>query len=408
MTNAVAVAATGPHPARYPGAQAGQPTLDTWQEAPNNRWAFSHLGEILPTATIARSHPASPESPTVRLNHLASVMPDLQQRLEESYTDALLVLQRGKVIAEYYRPGFGPDDRHLLMSVSKSLCGLLVGALIDAGSIKPSAKVVDYVPELSTSVFDGPTVQDVLDMSISIIYNEDYEDPASEVQAHDRSSGWRGSRAEDPDDTYAFLTTLTGGGELGKFQYCSANTDVLAWIIERVSGLRYSEALSKYLWSKIDADHDATITVDSSGFGFANGGISCTARDLARVGQLLLEDGEGPGGKVVSKHWIEAIFAGGDRNAMVGASFIATHPHGSYTRQWWCTGHERGIVTGIGIHGQYLWVDPSADSVTVKLSSWPEPDNDQRHERDNKLLLDVGYALDEAGNEQTNSKEHTA
>ncbi|MEV7607130.1 serine hydrolase [Paenarthrobacter sp. NPDC089322] len=402
------------HPARYPGAPAGQPTVDTWQEAPHNRWSFAHLGELLPTAAVTRRFPAAPEAATNRLDALIPRVPNLLERLEATYTDAFLVLRHNQVLAEYYRQGFAPDDRHLVMSVSKSLCSLVVGALVASGDIDPAAHVTTYVPELRGTVYDGAptnrvTVQHVLDMTIHIDYSEDYVDPASEVQTHDRSADWRIRRAEDPGNTYEFLTTLRGNGTLGTFQYCSANTDVLAWIVERTSGLRYSEALSKHLWSKLDADRDATITVDSTGFGFANGGVSCTARDLARVGQIMLDGGIGPGGRVVSEEWIRSIFAGGSTDAMAGSSFSRIHPQGSYTRQWWCTGNERGNVTGIGIHGQYLWLDPQADAVMVQLSTWPEPDSGFFHGLQNRLLLDVGDALDASSTQAPiHSKEHIA
>ncbi|MGX5696743.1 serine hydrolase domain-containing protein [Agromyces soli] len=392
-------AATGPHPPRYPGAPAGVPTLDTWQEAPGNRWAFGDLGELVPTATISRTPPsaragAAAAAATVRLDAFAGPLPELEQRLEATFTDALLVLRGEEVVAEYYKPGFAPDQRHLLMSVSKSICGLTVGALVDAGRIDPARAVTDYVPELAGSVYDGPTVQHVLDMQIAIDYDEDYVNPAAEVQTHDRAAGWRRRREGDPVDTYAFLTTLRGSGEVGEFQYCSANTDVLAWVIERVTGTRYHDVVAELVWSKLDADRDAAITVDSAGFGFANGGISCTARDLARVGRLVLDGGVAPGGRVVSDAWARAILAGGDRDAMTDPGFTSAFPGGSYTRQWWCMGNERGNVSGIGIHGQNLWLDPKTDSVIVKLSTWPDPDTAHWHELQSGLLLDVCRALD--------------
>lgn len=393
--------ATGSHPPRFKGAgfdgSVEEPTLDNWQLAPHNRWAFAHLGELLPTATISRRDPAAPPTATVRLGAVGAQLPDLEERLSETYTDAFLVLRGTEVIAEYYRPDFAPDDLHLTMSVSKSLCGLVVGALVDAGKIDPTRRITDYLPELGGSVYDGPTVQHALDMAIQIDYSEDYLDPASEVQAHDRSAGWRTRRAGDPADTYVFLTTLRGDGTVGEFQYCSANTDVLAWVIERVSGRRYSDALSHYLWSKLDADRDATITVDRTGFGFANGGVSCTARDLARVGRTMLDDGLAAGGRVVSANWVRSIMAGGDTSAMTDPGFTGGFPQGSYTRQWWCMGNERGNVSGIGIHGQHLWLDPRTDSVIVKLSTWPDPDTDEWHDRQTLLMLDVSEALDRVG-----------
>jgi CubicO group peptidase (beta-lactamase class C family) len=387
-------AVTGPHPGRYPGAAAGRPRLATWQEAPDNRWAFAHLGELVPTATVARNVAAVPADATVRLDALTPALPELEARLERSFTDAFLVLRGEEVIAEYYRPGFAPDSLHLVMSVSKSLCGLVVGALIDEDRIDPERPVTAFVPELAGSVYDGPSVRQVLDMQIAIDYDEDYTNPAAEVQAHDRVAGWRDRRTGDPDDTYAFLTTLRGSGSLGEFQYCSANTDVLAWVVERVTGLRYSDALSVHLWSKLDADHDATITVDAAGFGFANGGVSCTARDLARVGRLLLDGGLAPGGRVVSEEWASAVLDGGDREAMTYEGLTTAFPNGSYTNQWWCMGNERRNVSGIGIHGQNLWLDPRSDSVIVKFSTWPEPDSAFWHGVQSELLLDVSQALD--------------
>ncbi|HEY1105427.1 MAG TPA: serine hydrolase, partial [Agromyces sp.] len=354
--------------------------------------------------TISRTAPgvraAAAETATVRLDALTPHLPDLERRLEATCTDAFLVLRGDEVLAEYAKPGFAPDQRHLLMSVSKSLCGLVVGALVGDGRIDPDRPVVDYVPELAGSAYDGPTVRHVLDMRVAVDYDENYVDPASEVQTHDRSAGWRVRRPGDPADTYEFLTTLRtradadapGGG--GAFQYCSANTDVLAWIVERVTGLRYVEALSEYLGSKLDADRDATITVDAAGFGFANAGISCTARDLARVGRVVLDGGLAPGGRVVPEAWARGILAGGDRDAMTYEGFTGAFPGGSYTSQWWCMGNERGNVSGIGIHGQNLWLDPATDSVIVKFSTWPDPDTAEWNDLQSTLLVDVCEALD--------------
>ncbi|GAB2555201.1 serine hydrolase domain-containing protein [Leucobacter ruminantium] len=383
---------TGPHPPRYPGAPAEQPSLDNWQEPPHNRWTFAHLGEIVPSATVSRRAP-HPAGPTSRLDLLTAAIPDLESRLERSYTDAFLVLRGGELVAEYYRDGFAPHDRHLVMSVSKSLCAIVFGSFVDEGSVDPSQPITRYIPELAGSVYDGPTVQQLLDMVIAVDYSEDYVDPASEVQTHDRSAGWRTRRDDDPADDYAFLVSLRGDGTTGRFQYCSAHTDVLAWIVERVSGRRYAELLSERLWAKLDADRDATITVDTSGFGFANGGVSCTARDLARVGRLMLDGGLAAGGRVVSQEWVDATLAGGDPAAM-DDHFPGDFPNGSYTRQWWCMGNDRSNVSAIGIHGQNLWLDPQTDSVVVKLSTWPEPDTEEWHRVQSRLLLDVCEALD--------------
>ncbi|QYM75083.1 serine hydrolase [Leucobacter luti] len=381
-------------PTRHPGAALHEPTLDTWQDPEHNQWAFAHLTEVVPTATISRVPPV--HAVTSRLGGLDRRITDLRAQLEATHTDAFLVLRGNSVIAEYARAGFSTDSPHLLMSVSKSLCSTVAGALIDAHLLDPAAPITRYVPALKDSVYDGPTVQQLLDMEISVNYSEKYTDPASEVQTHDRAAGWRTRHDGDPATNAEFLTTLRGRGAVGEFQYCSAHTDVLAWIIEHVSGLRYPEALSTYVWSKLDADHDASITVDATGFGYANAGVSCTARDLARVGRMILDGGMAPGGRVVSTGWVDALFRGGSRAAMTYDGWLTAFATGSYTRHWWCTGNARGNISAIGIHGQLLWLDPPTDTVIVKLSSWPQPDEASDHAAQTRLLLAVCAALDTA------------
>ncbi|MGR0220843.1 serine hydrolase domain-containing protein [Agromyces sp. ZXT2-6] len=382
------------HLPRYDGARLGEPTLDTWQLAPHNRWTFSHVDEFVPTVAIARRPATEIASGTVGIESLRAEIPGLDRRLATSFTDAFVVVQGDVVLADHYREGFGPDERHLLMSVSKSICGLTVGTLVDAGLIDPAKRVDHYVEPLTGTAYGDATVQQVLDMTVDVDYDEDYRNPASHVQAQDRVAGWRTRHADDPADTYAFLTSLRGGGAHGRmFRYCSAGTDVLAWVIENVSGRRYADAVSEQLWSRLGCDDDATITVDAGGFGFANGGISCTARDLARLGRLMLGGGELDGRRVVSAEWVRRTMAGGDPAAAAGSVFQRVHPGGSYRNQWWATGNDRGNVYAIGIHGQYVWVDPPTDTVIVKFSSWPEPVTEEWNRLHAELFRDVCEAV---------------
>lgn len=368
MTETIPALST--RPPRYPHAEA-EPTLDTWQDAPHNRWALANVSEFVATSTI----PARPRrrDGIAWLDRIVGV-PGLEQRLEDACTDALVVVRGGELIADYYREGFAPADRHLLMSVSKSLCGLTVGSLIDDGLVDPDAPVGAHVPDLIGSAYEDATVQQVMDMTVAVEYSEDYRDPDSHVRAQDRIAGWRPRRAGDPADTYAFLQSLRKAGPHGeRFQYCSADTDVLAWIVEEATGRRYADVLSERLWQRLDCADDASITVDAAGFAFANGGISCTARDLARVGELMLAGGELGGRRIVSEDWVAQTLAGGEPEAARGLAIQQTHPQASYRNQWWSTGNDRGNVYAVGIHGQYIWLDPPTGNVVVKMSSCPDP-----------------------------------
>ena len=299
--------------------------------------------------------------------------PIFHELVEATAARSVVVLRKGELVGEWYGPGMAPTSRHTLMSVSKSLCGLLVGQLIGQGVLKETSLVGDLVPRLKTSAFKDATIRDALDMKVAVVYDETYHDPAAHVAQQDRVAGWRPRMAGDPADTYEFLMTLQPGGVHGRrMQYCSATTDALAWVIEAVSGQRYHHVMSTQLWSRLPTQDDATITVDSGGFAFANGGVACTTRDLARFGQLVLDCGVVDGQQVVPESFIADIFTGGDWAAASGSHFQAVHPNGSYRSQWWVTGDSHGTVYGAGIHGQYLWVDPTADIVVAKFGAHPE------------------------------------
>lgn len=366
----LADAKSAPRPHRYPGA-AVDPDLDTWQDAPHNRWAFSHVSDFVATARI--THQARDAAGVDTLGTLDSVH-GLRAMLEESWTDAFVVQRKGQTLAEYYRPGFAPTDRHLLMSVSKSLCGILVGTLVDEGLVDVTQPMVTFVPGLAGSAYAHATVQQVLDMTVAVEYDEDYRNPQSHVQAQDRIAGWRPRRDSDPASTYEFLRDLKASGAHGqRFQYCSADTDALAWLIEAVTGERYADVFAARLWERLGCEQDATITVDTAGFAFANGGVSCTASDLARVGRLMLGGGQIDGSRIVSEEWVQRTMAGGNPDAARDLLIQREYPQVSYRNQWWSTGNDRGNVYAVGIHGQYIWLDPPSGTVIVKFSSAPDP-----------------------------------
>ncbi len=347
-------------------------TLDNWQEGPGNRWAFQHVDELVATAAVSRG-----AGPVLELSDGGPlVVPGLDDFLERSFTDGLIVMRGHEVVLERYLNGLTPSTRHLLQSVSKSMCSAVVGQYVATGALDVDQTVGHYLPELSGSAYGDATVQQTLDMTVAVQYDETYEDPRSEVQAHERAGGWRTPLDRDPDDTYTFLAGLRQSGDHGRvFQYCSANTDVLAWLVERVAQRPFVDVWSSDLWSRIGAEHDAYVTVDATGFPMANGGMCVTLRDLARFGRVVLSGGIGPGDTpVIPSEWVADIRRGGDPAAAVD-SMKDAHPHGSYRDQFWITGDEHGCFYGVGIFGQYVWMNPDTDVVVAKLSSLPDADD---------------------------------
>jgi CubicO group peptidase (beta-lactamase class C family) len=345
-----------------------QVTLANWQEGPFNRWAFQHVSEVVPCAMLPRGDGPVLELPSAP-EDLDAVLGDF---LERTYTDGFLVLRDGRIIYERYLNGMAPHTPHLLQSVSKSFCSALTGTLAERGVVQLDAPVRDYVPELWASAFGDATLGHLLDMTASVVFSEEYADPGSEVQAQDRAAGWRPRRPEDPESSYAFLAGLRKAGEHGRaFQYCSASTDALAWVLERATGRRYCELLAAELWAHLGAEHDAAITVDSAGFGFANGGMSVTLRDLARFGWLMLNGGGLDEHRVAPERWAVRHLEPGNPLPMSDGDFKTAYPNGSYSSKWWCTGDARQTFYGVGIYGQYVWIVPAARIVLAKLSSVP-------------------------------------
>ena len=342
-------------------------TLANWQEGPFNRWAFQHVSEVVPCAVLGRG-----AGPVLPLPHaLEDLDPLLDGFLERTYTDGFIVLRKGRIVYERYCNGLTERTPHLLQSVSKSFASALVGSLVEKGLVELERHARDYVPELWSSGFGDATVGQLLDMSASIVFSEEYADPASEVQAQDRAAGWRPRHPGDPENSYAFLCSLRKDGEHGRtFQYCSASTDALAWVLERASGRRYADLLAAELWQRLGAEHDAWITVDSAGFGFANGGMCVTLRDLARFGHLMLNGGGVNGVRITPSPWVEHGRRDNTR-LMADGDFKAAYPRGFYADKWWHTGDERGTFYGVGIYGQYVWIVPKSQLVIAKLSSLP-------------------------------------
>ncbi len=387
LPQSAATAEDRPKTAAEMGIMQGSPPkrlidLSKWDKGPDNRWAFQHISEIIPTANISRgSGPAAllERAPT-DLSELVFETPDgkemtVHKMLETTYTDGFIVLHQGKVVLEKYFNGMTPGTRHLLMSVSKSVTGTLAGILVNDGRLNPTLRVIDYIPELKNSPgFADATVREVLDMTTSIVWSEDYADPKAQVVSHEVATAWRGPQSKlAQQGLYAFAQTTKkderAHGE--KFHYASINTDVLGWLIERASNQRFVEFMSDAMWSKLGAEHDAQISVDYKGSAVANGGFVITLRDLARFSQMVLDDGYYNGQQIVSPGWITDIRFNGKNSAWKPTSYAETWPDGFYRNQWYVTKDDQGSFFGVGVNGQHIWINPKTRVAIVKFSSLP-------------------------------------
>jgi CubicO group peptidase (beta-lactamase class C family) len=360
-------------------------TLDNWQTADQVGWTFCHIAEIFPTASISRgSEPAAP------LRRLITPLADLSCRdadgesttvgaiMKATETDGWMVVHDGQLIAEQYAGAMEPATLHLLMSVSKSIVGILVGALVGEGAINVEEQVTAYVPELAQSGYRGATVRHLLDMRSGIEFSEDYLDPDSGVRQLEQAVGWAPRRSADvPPALRGFLLTLGQARDHGgTYEYRSCETDVLGWVCEAAAGQRFHNLAGELIWSRLGNDFDANIGVDSEGTGLFDGGMSAALCDLARFGVMIAQNGTSLNNhQVVPEAWIEDSYAGGpdSREAFAASPDDTRMTGGMYRNQFWFPWPDRQVLLCLGIHGQMIYVNRASGLVAVKLSSWPTP-----------------------------------
>jgi CubicO group peptidase (beta-lactamase class C family) len=327
-----------------------QVTLANWRTAPFNRWAFHHVRELIPSADIAHGSSIRPLAEE-------SIGLGLEAFLRETDTDGFAVVHRGRLVLEYYANGMTQETPHILMSVSKSMLGLLIHEL----GMDADAEVTAILPELRATAYRGATIRHLLDMRAGIVWDENYLAASGPIIEYRKASGWNPSDgSSDLHSFYAMLKEATPHG--GVFHYTSPNSDLLGWVVERASGRRYAELMSERVWKPMGAERSAYITVDRLGAPRCAGGMCVTLRDLARVGQWLIESR--PGFLESLQRGDAAAWAAGDlRQYFPGLPM-------RYRDQWYVWGD---LYFGLGIHGQNLFVDPAREIVVAKLSSQAQP-----------------------------------
>lgn len=353
---------------------------------PKLRWTACHFRQLMPTVGVSRGPGAAAPLPQ-RLDAAIDALPFMPlntrtrmtwaQSLQANYTDGIIVLHDGVVVYERYAGCLQPDGQHGAMSVTKSITGLLGEMLVAEGVLDENDTVGAIIPELAHSAFGDATVRQVLEMTTALRYSEDYADPNAEVWQYAAAGstlppapGYSGPRSY-----YDYLQTVQKQGRHGEvFGYKTINTDTLGWIIARRTGKPVSTLLSERIWTRLGAEQDAYYTVDSSGTPFAGGGFNAGLRDMARLGQLLLQDGRSNGEQVVPAAAIARIRAGGDKHAFAKAGYPLL-PGWSYRGMWWVSHNAHGAYMARGVHGQALYIDPAAKVVIARFGSHPVAGN---------------------------------
>jgi CubicO group peptidase (beta-lactamase class C family) len=351
---------------------------------PELRWSFSNMRELIPSKNVSRGiEPVCPLPRRERsLDNVTFADSDeyvmtWAQALAQTNTDGVLVMHRGAIVYEKYFGALEPSKPHLAFSIAKSLLGTAAAMLAFEGKLDLETPVTQHVPELAGTAYDKATIRDLLDMTVSAKYSENYANPKADFWDYLRAGSFLPT---DPDyrgarTFYEYLGQLRQEGDHGEiFAYNSVNTEALAWIVKRVTDQSSATLLSQTVWSKLGTEHDAYFLLDRAGVEFSGGGFNATLRDLARFGEMMRLNGRYCDHQIIPSAVVADIRRGGNRDVFAKAGY-KTMPGGSYHNMWWVLHNEHGAFMGNGIHGQHLYIDPKAEMVIVQFASLPTPAN---------------------------------
>jgi CubicO group peptidase (beta-lactamase class C family) len=365
----------------FPPLDAQRVDLSNSYKYPNLRWAEQHLRELQPTRNIRRGNAPVSVLPVANKPIGSFVFEDdkgnktsVDDWFKSSYSDAIVVLHKGRIVYERYDNQMKPWTPHLLFSVTKSFTGLMAAQLAADGKLDPNALVTKYVPELADSAWGDMKVREVMDMTGAVRFREVYTDPTTEIYGYNWASGLmpRPPGYQGKTNVYDFLKTLQKEGEHGAgFVYRTVHSEVLGWIVSRVTNKHWADLMSENIWQKLGMEEDAYVMVDSVGTPLQGAGLNATARDLARFGEMLRRGGEFNGQRIFDSAVLDDTFVKGGNREKFKAGGMPFRAGFSYRNQWWIVHNADGAYEAAGVYGQMIHVNPAAQMVVIKLASHP-------------------------------------
>ncbi len=365
------------HPGKTPAA--GDQTL----------YMYLNMAQFFPHQMIARSGTVRElpvrENPMIGALKVATGLGELtlDQMLADprSRVQGFIVLHKGRIVYERY-PGMRRSDNHLWWSVSKTLAGLLAAQLIVEGRLDAAKPVEHYLPEFASSGWKGTPVRDLLDQASGInaveASVEGYSSPKYELSrlifAERILAPPAGVTVMGHREALLSMTRKRPPGEV--FEYSSANTNVLALVLERVTGHRFADLVTERIWSRIGAEGDAMMGLTPEGDAIAHGMFSSRLRDMARFGMAFTPSGRPKDRQQaypVSDAVLERVRNGRPQlcaNATqmaLMAKILGEQPVGCSGQ--WDAVFKDGDLYKSGFHGQELHVSPARDAVVAVFST---------------------------------------
>ncbi len=301
--------------------------------------------------------------------------------LEEHKTTAFLVIQDEQIIYEKYWRNCADSTASNLFSATKSIVSLLVGIAIDEGKISSVYDPIGkYIPEFTHDKRGEISIRNLLTMSSGLDWDERYTSPFSVT-----TQAYYGNNLRELVTSQKLIDRP--GRE---FKYLSSDTQLLAYVVENATGITLSKYAQEKIWKRIGAEYKGIWSKDDkNGDERAFCCFHTNAKDIARIGQLILNKGKWNGGQIVSETYInEATTAAKD---LIDKN---NKPVNFYGYQWWILPkNEMQIPYMRGHKGQYIYTIPEKNAVVVRMGEEIEKEEIGEITSDILVYLDIALTL---------------
>ncbi|MEH7026202.1 serine hydrolase domain-containing protein [Bacillus wiedmannii] len=376
-------------------------TKKNWLDDPYLRWSYTHMKEFTLINEVNNNpdHVSHFSTTSQNLDDFAverrfgNTTP-LKKLLDDNKTDAFVVVHNGQLVYERYFNGYNESEPHGMASLAKVFTGAIIQSLAEENRIDLEKTADAYIKELKNTPFGNATLQQLMDMQVSVEYpTHGYEHPALEnqdAQLYLASNILpRGKNYDGPMKIYDMLREAEETAPPGSdFSYDNGSAETLAWVIRTITGKSLAENVSEQIWSQIGMEENAYYVTDETKIEQASAGLNATARDMARFGQLLLNNGEYNGKQILPSSITEDI-----KNVQEGELAVGPEASISYHNQWWIPHNEQSAFEVLGSYGQTLYIDPKANMVIVHFSSNATPSN-EIHSVYSNMYIDIAHHLE--------------
>lgn len=312
---------------------------------------------------------------------------DLDAYLAGQRSAALLVVHDSKLRLERYGLGFDGSGRWTSFSVAKSFTSTLVGAALKDGSIKSlDDKVSLYIPDLKGSAYDEVSVRQLLTMTSGVKWNEDYDDPNSDVAKFNNHKPEAGMEA-----LVSYMRKLPREVPAGtRWLYSTGETNLVGMLVQQATKKPLATYLAEKVWGPAGMEQQATWLLSKTGQEIGGCCVQASPRDYARMGQFILNGAKVNGQSIVPEDWLAQATT---KRADIGT------PGRGYGYQWWT--YDDGSFTARGIFGQGIFIDPKRKLVIVSNANWGGGARDKvATEARDAFYREVQKAVDDEGGVQ--------